>query len=143
MRPCFVRTGSETKYGRVTCRTPFNNYFVLCHAEKLLTQRRCRRLWRGFRTERKWDGRNGSRAEIRFIRVSREVVKRRAARRENRASVQGELDDAAQDEDEQRGGNCQIQRVAHSSPGTSVSSALILITGWKMNSDSEAAMWGS
>lgn len=28
-----VRTGSETKYGRVTWRTPLNNYFVLCHSE--------------------------------------------------------------------------------------------------------------
>ncbi|VVD33954.1 protein of unknown function [Paraburkholderia dioscoreae] len=30
----FVRTGSETKYGQVACRTPFNNYFVLCHGGK-------------------------------------------------------------------------------------------------------------
>ncbi|KAA1011035.1 hypothetical protein FVF58_16700 [Paraburkholderia panacisoli] len=43
------------------------------------------------------------------------------ARRANRVSVQSKLEDAAQDEDEQRGGDQQIQRIAHSSPGTGMS----------------------
>jgi hypothetical protein len=42
------------------------------------------------------------------------------ARHMHRASAQGEPDDAAKDEDQQGGGNCHIQRIAHSSPGTSV-----------------------
>jgi hypothetical protein len=66
-------------------------------------------------------GRVGVLAGIDFIRACREVVKRREVRRENRASFQGELDDAAQDENQQSGGNGQIQRIAHSSPCTSVS----------------------
>ncbi|NPT44128.1 hypothetical protein GNZ12_31895 [Paraburkholderia sp. 1N] len=37
-----------------------------------------------------------------------------------RTSAQGELDDAAKNEDEKRGGDGHVQRIAHSSPGTSV-----------------------
>ncbi|MBN3845404.1 hypothetical protein G3N58_00965 [Paraburkholderia sp. Ac-20342] len=36
-------------------------------------------------------------------------------------SIQGQLDDAAQDEHEQGGGNGQVQRIAHSSPCPDVS----------------------
>jgi hypothetical protein len=37
-----------------------------------------------------------------------------------RASAQGELDDAAKNEDKKRGGDGHIQRIAHCSPGPSV-----------------------
>jgi hypothetical protein len=44
----------------------------------------------------------------------------RAARRDNRVLAQRQLDDAAQNEDEQGGGDQQIQWIAHSSPRTSM-----------------------
>ena len=39
---------------------------------------------------------------------------------DGRMSTQGKFDDAAKNEDEQGGGDGQIERIAHCSPGTSV-----------------------
>ncbi|MFM0723942.1 hypothetical protein PQQ53_09665 [Paraburkholderia strydomiana] len=55
------------------------------------------------------------------IRVQCEIVKWRGMYRENRASVQRQLDDATQDQHKQDGRNYQIHRVSHSSPHASVS----------------------
>lgn len=38
------RTGSETKYGRVTFQTPFINCVALCHGETAATGRRFLRV---------------------------------------------------------------------------------------------------
>jgi hypothetical protein len=51
---------------------------------------------------------------------SREAGSGRGENDGGRASAQGELDDAEQDEDQQGGGDCHIQRVAHYSPDISV-----------------------
>jgi hypothetical protein len=60
--------------------------------------------------------------------ISRYVTAKQAAsawvrqgmRATARASAQGELDDAAKNEDEKRGGDGHVQRITHCSPGTSI-----------------------
>jgi hypothetical protein len=70
-----------------------------------------------------WIDRAGKRREVVQLRVQ-PCVRRHAYR----PSVQGELDDAAKDKNQQDGGDGQVQRVAHSSPGHQCCGAHILIT---------------
>jgi hypothetical protein len=72
-----------------------------------------------------------------------EAVPSRAVRRENRVSVQGKLDDAAQNEDEQRGGDQQIQRIAHSSQSLACQCCNASHLAEDEKVGSEAIMWDS
>jgi hypothetical protein len=62
-------------------------------------------------------GKEGGGVRIDRAGQRREVMQARVRRRECRASAQGEFDDAAKDENQQEGGDCHVQRIAHSSPG--------------------------
>lgn len=80
-------------------------------------------------------------SELHSTIISRDVTARHAVARTFRAwrihsnergerallLVQDELDEAGQDKDQQGGGNCHIQRIAHTSPGHQRCGALILI----------------